>query len=79
MIDHESRPATSNPFGKCDRRLDIPVSEALEERIIALAALNGVPKAEYARRLLERSMFGEFAIAQSLAADRMGGNGRNHP
>lgn len=75
---HESRLPTSNPFGKRDRRLDIPVSEALEERIIAMAALNGIPKAEYARRLLERSMFGEFAIAQSLAADRLGGNGSNH-
>lgn len=75
--DHESRAPHSNPFGKCDRRLDIPVSEALEERIIALAALNGLPKAEYARRVLERAMFGEFAIAQSLAADRLGGNGSN--
>lgn len=77
MSTHESRPATSNPLGKCDRRLDIPVSEVLEERIITLAALNGIPKAEYARRLLERAMFGEFVIAQSLAADRLGGNGSN--
>ena len=77
MTDHESRPVASNPFGKCDRRLDIPVSEVLEERIIAMAALNGIPKAEYARRLLERSMFGEFSIAQSLAADRLGVHGTN--
>lgn len=75
--EHESRPAVSGPFGKCDRRLDVPVSEQLEERIIAMAALNGVPKAEYARRVLERAMFGEFAIAQSLAADRLGSHGRN--
>lgn len=78
MTSLESRQPHSNPFGKCDRRLDIPVSEALEERIIAMAALNGVPKAEYARRILERVMFGEFAIAQSLAADRLGVNGSNH-
>lgn len=71
----ESRSPVSGPFGKCDRRLDVPVSEALEERIIAMAALNGMPKAEYVRRILEREMFGAFAIAQSLAADRAHGNG----
>ena len=74
----ESRQPYSSHLGKCDRRLDIPISEALEERIIALAALNGLPKAEYARRILERVMFGEFAIAQSLAADRLNGNGSNN-
>lgn len=74
----ESRSPNSNPLGKCDRRLDIPVSEALEERIIAMAALNGMPKAEYARRILERQMYGEFVIAQSLASDRTMLNGSNH-
>lgn len=77
MTSLESRAPVSNPFGKCDRRLDIPVSEALEERIIAMAALNGVPKAEYVRRVLERAMYGEFAIAQSLAADRIGNHREN--
>jgi predicted DNA binding CopG/RHH family protein len=77
MTSLESRAPVSNPFGKCDRRLDIPVSEALEERIIAMAALNGVPKAEYVRRVLERAMYGEFAIAQSLAADRLGSHREN--
>lgn len=70
MTGLESRAPNSNPLGKCDRRLDIPVSEALEERIIAMAALNGMSKAEYARRLLEKAMFGEFSIAQMMAADR---------
>lgn len=77
MSGLESRSANSNLFGKCDRRLDVPVSEQLEERIIAMAALNGIPKAEYVRRILERQMFGEFVIAQSLAADRLGVNGSN--
>lgn len=76
-IEHESRPAVSGPFGKCDRRLDVPVSEQLEERIIAMAALNGIPKAEYVRRVLERAMYGEFVIAQSLAADRLGSHREN--
>lgn len=63
----ESRSAVTNPFGKCDRRIDVPVSEALEERLIAMAALNGMPKAEYVRRTLERAIFGEFAVAQAIA------------
>lgn len=77
MTTLESRSANSSPFGKLDRRLDIPISESLEERLITMAALNNVPKAEYARRILERAMFGEFVIAQSLAGDRMKGNGSN--
>jgi len=77
MTMHESPPATTNPLGKCDRRLDVPVSEALEERIIVMAVLNGMTKAEYVRRLLEKAMFGEFPIAQMMAADRGYGNPSN--
>lgn len=77
MTSFESRPANTNPLGKCDRRLDVPVSEALEERVIAMAALNGMSKAEYVRRLLEKAMFGEFHMAQMMAADRGYGNQNN--
>lgn len=42
-----------------------------------MAALNGIPKAEYVRRVLERAMYGEFVIAQSLAADRLGSHREN--
>lgn len=65
----ESRTPAMTPLGKCERRMDIPMSEALEERLIAMAALNGVPKAVYARRVLEKAMFGEFAIARMMAGD----------
>lgn len=30
MTMHESRPVNTNPLGKCDRRIDVPISEALE-------------------------------------------------
>jgi len=73
----ESRGSSSSPFGKLEKRLDIPCSEVLEERLIAMAALNGIPKAEYSRRILERAMFGEFVIAQSMALDRTSLNGSN--
>lgn len=63
-----SRSGRSNPDGKLTRRLDVPVSETLEEAIIAMAAIAGMPKAEFARRLLERAMFGELAMVQRLRA-----------
>lgn len=47
------------------------MSEALEERLITMASLRGVPKATYARQVLERVMFGEFAMVQMMT------NGRN--
>jgi len=78
MNNFESRPVNTNPLGKCDRRTDVPISEALEERLIAMAALNGVTKAEYVRRVLEKAMFGEFHIAQILAADRQFVNPNNY-
>lgn len=71
MSSHESRPSTTSPLGKCDRRIDVPVSEALEERLITMASLNGMSKAEYVSKLLEKAMYGEFAIAQMMASDRI--------
>ncbi len=73
----ESRPATPSPLGKCDRKLEITVSEALEERLIAMAAFVGVPKATYARQLLERAMFGDFVMLRKVAQDRGIGNPDN--
>lgn len=62
-----SRPSHSNPAGKCDRRLDIPIPEELENAIVALATLRGMSKAEYGRMILERSVLGEFAMVQKIA------------
>lgn len=53
------------------------MSEALEERLIAMAALRGVPKATYARQILERAMFGEFAMVQMMANGRQDLNPEN--
>lgn len=59
-----ARGGTTNPGGKMTQRLDIPCTEELADAISALATLAGVPKAEYARRLLERAVFGELALAR---------------
>ncbi len=61
-----SRSGTSGTDGKLTCRLDIPVSEELQEAVITMAALAGVPKSEFVRRLLERQLFGEFSMAQRM-------------
>ena len=69
MADDEvpafARSGATNPGGKLTHRLDIPCTEDLIDAINALATLAGVPKAEYARRVLERAMFGELAVARN--------------
>lgn len=77
MSEFESRPSIPNPLGKCDRPLDLTVSEALEERLITMAALAGKPKATYAREILERAMFGDFTMMQMIANSRSGVNAEN--
>jgi hypothetical protein len=68
-----SRSGASCSAGKLSRRLDIPVSEELEDAVIALATLDGVPKAEYVRRVLERAMFGDLSMLRRMARTGMPG------
>lgn len=62
-----SRSGRSDPGGKLVKRLDIPVSEELEEGIIALAAVSGLPKSEFVRQQLERFVFGELGMLRRIA------------
>ena len=62
-----SRSGSSGTMGKLVRRLDVPVSEELEEAVIALATLDGVPKAEYVRRVLERALFGDLSMVRRMS------------
>lgn len=62
-----SRSGTTSAGGKLARRLDIPVSEELEEAVIGMAVMAGVPKAEYVRKVLERHLFGELYIARRFS------------
>lgn len=62
-----SRSGRSDPGGKLVKRLDIPVSEELEEGLIALAAIGGIPKAEFCRSALERLVFGELGMLRRIA------------
>ncbi len=57
----------SGPGGKLTHRLDIPMSEADMEALIALAAVAGVTKAEYARWVLRRAIWGEMSMLRTVA------------
>lgn len=61
-----SRSGISDPRGKLVARLDIPVSEKLNEAVIAMAVTMGVPKSEYVRMLIERAVFGELSMVQRM-------------
>lgn len=57
----------AGPGGKLTHRLDVPVSEADMDALIALAAVAGVTKAEYARWVLRRAIWGEMHMLRSVA------------
>ncbi len=61
-----SRSGRSIPDGKLVARLDNPVSEELNEAVIAMAVSMGVPKAEYVRMLIERAVFGELSMVRRM-------------
>jgi hypothetical protein len=56
-----SRSPDPSPFGKCEKRLDVPAPELLEQVCIALGSMSmprPMPKAEYIRNHLERTLLG---------------------
>lgn len=57
----------AGPGGKLTHRLDVPVSESDLDALIALAAVAGVTKAEYARWVLRRAIWGEMHMLRSVA------------
>ena len=62
-----SRSGTTSALGKNDKRLDVLISDELDQAITAMAAIRGVPKSEFARTVLEQSMFGSFSMLQKMA------------
>lgn len=78
--DHDpalSRSGQSEPAGKCTNRLDVPVPDDLFEAVTAMATLQGVPKAEWVRRVLQRELYGSLGMARSLVAGVNPGDGIN--
>lgn len=73
-----SRSGRSDNTGKLTHRLDIPCSEKTYETAVAMAALHGIPRAEFLRMMLERAMFGDwFIVQQSMGRLPLGFHGRN--
>lgn len=62
---------------KLDARIDIPASESLQEKLIALAVMHRRPKAEYARMLLTKAVEGGLAWLQSMGQLPPGVDGTN--
>ena len=62
-----SRSGRTDAGGKLDERLDIPIAQDLNDGIVTLATLAGMPRAEYARRVLAAHVFGELGMAQRIA------------
>lgn len=62
-----SRSGRSNADGKLTQRFDVPVSEELNEAVIALATIAGVSKAEWLRNLIERAVHGELSMVRRIA------------
>jgi hypothetical protein len=77
-----SRSGTTSPLGKCDDRLDIPMSSELKEAISALATIRGggrKPASEYAREILEQHVFGVLPLMQRrLGPGGLDSDGRKH-
>ncbi|MDS1141736.1 hypothetical protein RE432_14945 [Pusillimonas sp. SM2304] len=48
-------------YGKCTERCDIPLAEDTNERLITLARMAGMSKAEYGRLVIERHIYGAGA------------------
>lgn len=70
-----SRSGHSSGAGKCTTRIDVPVPEELADMVGALAALRGQTKAEYARDLLIRHVYGEFSHVQMMVHGKQNRNG----
>lgn len=65
-----SRSAESDPNGKLTRRIDVPVSETLDDSIGAVALMLGYgSKAEYVRSVMQREMFGTLAVMRAKLPD----------
>jgi len=62
-----SRSGRTDAGGKLTERLDVPLSEETAEAVIALAAVAGVSKSEFARNIIERAVYGDLAMLRRLA------------
>lgn len=57
-----SRPAVSNPFGKCTRERKIHLDEATDDALVAMATVQGIPVSEHVRQILQAHVHGYMTM-----------------
>ena len=70
-----SRNGTTDEAGKLSEKLQVPLSEDLLEKLIALSVLKGKPRAELAREWIIKAVEGELAYMRSVGAIPPNGEG----
>ena len=63
-----SRSGRTDVGDKKTQRIDVPVSDKLNDALGAMAAISGIPKAELGRQIWERVLFGEWSMVQRVAS-----------
>ncbi|HCP78964.1 MAG: hypothetical protein CML16_03135 [Pusillimonas sp.] len=58
MVKKSESRTNGSIYGKCTERCDVTVAEDTNERLITLARMAGMTKAEYVRLLIERHIYG---------------------
>lgn len=61
-----ARRGESDPRGKCDERIDIPVPESVKDDAIFIARAHGKTVSEWVRDVLYRELYGQVAHIQML-------------
>lgn len=62
-----SRSGRSNADGKLNQRFDVPVTDELNEAVIALATIAGVSKAEWLRGVVEEAVYGKLTMLRRVS------------
>lgn len=74
-----SRSGSTDSGGNLDHRIDFNVSEDLNDKVIALASVAGMSKAEWVRRLVSDAVYGKFSMLQRMAHGGSRGQCEEHP
>lgn len=68
-----SRGQHSDPEGGLIKRVDVPISESMEDDLIFIARSHNMTKAEYVRHVLNLDLYGKVSHVQTIVT-----RGANH-
>lgn len=73
-----ARSAESDPRGKLDERIDVPVPSQVKDDASFVARAEGFSStSEWMRNLLYRELYGRVSHIQTIVRGAAGGDGRN--